>query len=69
MDEFHGAAVELFGEAGFLVGIVWEEARNPDGSSCNLFLPTVTIADAPTLRPTPTTTAIAMKWSPARPTG
>lgn len=43
MDDFHQAAVQLFGEAGFLVGVTWDEARNLDGSSTNMYLPTVTI--------------------------
>lgn len=41
-DQFHRAAVELFGEAGFTVDVAWDEVRH-NGIATGMYMPEVTI--------------------------
>jgi hypothetical protein len=42
VDQFHRAALDLFAEAGFTIGIVWDEVHE-NGKFAGLYLPTITI--------------------------
>lgn len=42
VDQFHRAAVELFGEAGFTVDVAWDEVR-VGGLVTGMYMPEVTI--------------------------
>lgn len=43
VDDFHRAAIELFGEAGFEVDVAWDEVRE-EGRPNGVYLPEVTLS-------------------------
>ena len=43
IDQFHRAAIDLFGEAGFEIDIAWDEVRH-NGVATGMYMPEITIS-------------------------